>query len=113
MHVDTVFIAVPDVDEALVFYRDALGIGAGPRYGEWQVLELEGQVRLALHGGMRPEGGQRTVVSLGVDDLAGMAERLLGLGHVALESEPVDTGVARFLTFGDPWGTHVQLIERH
>ena len=33
MEIDTVFIWVSDVDRALGFYRDVLGIAPGPRYG--------------------------------------------------------------------------------
>lgn len=111
MRVHTVHVAVPDLDEALGFYRDVLGIPSGPRFGDWQTMDVEGSTAFALHGGMDPFGGQRTVVSIEVDDLDREATRIIGLGHRPLEDAPVDTGRARFLTWTDPWGTQVQLIQ--
>ena len=109
MEVDTVFIWVSDVERALGFYRDVLGIETGPRYGAWQSMEVDG-TRFALHEGS-PDGGQRAVVSFRVDDLDAEIERLTGLGHGPID-EVTDTGVARFATFVDPDGTHIQLLER-
>ncbi len=112
MQIDTVHIAVVDLEEALAFYQDVIGLQAGERYGDWQVMETDGDSVLALHSGLEPSGGQRTVVSLRVMDLDGEAARIRRHGHEPRESEPVDTGAARFLTWADPWGTHIQLIER-
>lgn len=109
MEIDTVFVWVSDMDRALAFYRDVLGIHEGPRYGAWQAMELEG-THFALHEGV-PEGGQRTVVSFRVGDLDAEIERLTALGHPPIEGI-TDTGLARFTTFVDPDGTHVQLLER-
>ena len=109
MEIDTVFIWVSDVDRALGFYRDVLGIVPGPRFGAWQSMEVDG-TRFALHEGA-PSGGQRAVVSFRVADLDAEIERLTGLAHPPIEGI-TDTGAARFTTFADPDGTHVQLLER-
>ena len=109
MEIDTVFVWVSDLDRALGFYRDILGIPSGPRYGAWQVMEVHG-TNFALHEGA-PEGGQRAVVSFRVGDLDREIERLTALGHPPIEGV-TDTGAARFTTFVDPDGTHVQLLER-
>ena len=90
-------------------FLDVLGIEPGPRYGAWQAMEVDG-TRFALHEGA-PSGGQRAVVSFGVADLDAEIERLTALGHAPIEGI-TDTGAARFTTFVDPDGTHVQLLER-
>ncbi len=112
MQVDTVYIAVPSIEVALEFYEGVLGLTAGPRFDDWQVIRTEGSTVFALHGGLEPVGGQRTVVSLRVTDLDAEASRIRSLGHEPLEAVPVDTGAARFHTWVDPWGTELQLIER-
>lgn len=111
MHVDTVFVWVTDLERSMAFYRDVLGIEPGPRFGTWQAMATEG-ARFALHEGDAPTGNQRAVVGFAVPDLEAAVRRIRDLGHEPL-SEPTDTGVSRFVTYVDPDGTHVQLIERY
>ncbi len=109
---DHVWFWVSDLDRAVAFYRDAVGLSLLRRDGqEWAELAA-GDTRLGLHGaGERrdlPEGG--TVV-LRVDDLDLARAALEGRGvrfhaHVG-EVE----GRARFASFVDPDGNRLQLIE--
>ena len=55
-HIDTVFLWVGDLDRAVAWYRDRLGIEPGPRYGAWQSMALAGETVFALHQG---PGGHR------------------------------------------------------
>ncbi|HEY7659302.1 MAG TPA: VOC family protein [Actinomycetota bacterium] len=110
-HVDHVWFWVGDMDRAVEFYRDALGLTLRVRHGdEWTELD-GGSVRIGLHGagGRRvPEGGTAVFQ---VDDLdlarAGLEARGVAfdehLGEVA--------GLARYASFADPDGNRLQIIE--
>jgi len=109
---DHVWFWVSDLDRAVSFYRDAVGLPLVRRDGdEWAELDAGG-VRLGLHGtGERrelPEGG--TVV-LRVDDLdlarTSFEERGIRFDEHVGEVE----GRARFASFADPDGNRLQLIE--
>lgn len=108
---DTVFIWVTDIDRSKDWYQK-LGIEAGPAYGPWQTMILDGDVAFALHLGERPAGPSTSVPSFRVDDLDGQIARLSGLGIHSTDAEITDTGMARFTTFTDPDGNDVQLLER-
>lgn len=109
--IERVWFWVADMDRALKFYTEVLGLRLLSRHGdEWAELD-GGTIRLALHGGgdEREPGG--TVV-FEVEDLleARLALELRGLvldPHIG-EVE----GVARFASFTDPDGNRLQLIER-
>ncbi len=112
MHVDTVFVWVADLERSMPFYRDVLGLEPGPRFGSWQAMATEG-ARFALHEGEAPDGErQRAVVGFAVPDLEAAVDRIRQLGHEPI-GPPADTGVSWFVTYEDPDGTHVQLIERY
>lgn len=108
---DTVFVWVTDLDRALAWYS-RLGIEAGPRYGAWQNMEVDGETRFALHEGDRPESGSTAVPSFRVGDLDGEIRRLQTLGIEPTDLDITDTGVVRFTTFTDPDGNQIQLLER-
>lgn len=110
--VDTVFFWVSDLVRTTRWFQETLGIKAGKRHNQWQILELGGPTRLALHGGGTEVSQPNAVVALSVTDLH--------KAHLDLEAKGVqklggitDTGVARYLTIRDPDGNQVQLIERY
>jgi predicted enzyme related to lactoylglutathione lyase len=72
---------------------------------------MEGETRFALHQGIRPEGGSTAVISFRVPDLRAEIERLAGEGIAPID-EVTDSGTARFVTFADPDGNEIQLLER-
>jgi catechol 2,3-dioxygenase-like lactoylglutathione lyase family enzyme len=96
-----VVLTVPDFDEAVAFYRDALGL---EQLADWSgddgrvilldaghaTLELFDEQQAAsvdrIEAGSRVSGPVR--LALEVDDLDGMAQRLLAAGAQA-EAEPV------------------------
>ena len=110
VRVDTVFYWVGDLERSLDWYRRA-GFDAGARHGAWQVMEVGGETVFALHEG-DPPGGVNAVVSFRVDDLDAHVRMLAGEGITSIDPAPTDTGSARFLTFADPDGNHVQFLER-
>ena len=109
---DHVYYWVTDMDRAVSFYRDVLGLPLVRRAGdEWAEFDA-GAVRLALHGavhGHAPPPGGATAVFL-VEDLddarAALTARGVTFGH-----EGGVEGYARFLAFADPDGNTVQIIE--
>ncbi|HSR46087.1 MAG TPA: VOC family protein [Acidimicrobiia bacterium] len=110
--INVVFLWVRDVDRALNWYTNVLGLEAGPRYGDWQEFNVPGGTRFAVHGG-RTEAGQPTaVVAFGVPDLAEAMAHMAGAGATPI-GEITDTGAARFATYVDPDGNQVQLLEKN
>ena len=109
--VDTVFVWVTDLDRATDWYS-TFGIDAGPRYGAWQGMELSGDVVFALHEGERSDGPSTGAVAFRVSDLDAEIARLASQGVTPADEEITDTGLARFITFRDPDGNDVQLLER-
>jgi len=110
--VEQVWFWVSDMDRAVAFYTEALGLELVRRHGgEWAELEAGG-VRLALHGGAsedRPAGG--TVV-FEVEDLD-ETRFAMELHGVALGGAGEAEGLARFISFTDPDGNRMQLIEHY
>jgi catechol 2,3-dioxygenase len=106
---DHVYYWTADLDRAIAFYRDDLGLALARREGDrWAEFDT-GAVRFALHGreGAAPPGG--TAV-FRVDDIdavrRGLEERGVAIDHAG-EVE----GRARFVSVRDPDGNVVQLIE--
>lgn len=109
---DHVYYWTTDMDRAVKFYEDVLGLTLLRRDGaSWAEFEA-GPVRLALHGaveGHPVEAGGATAV-FAVEDLdaarAGLEGRGVEFGDAAEVGE-----WARYATFRDPDGNTVQLIE--
>lgn len=111
LSIDTVFVWVSDIDRSLPWYR-GLGVEAGPRHGTWQAMVTEGGTRFGLHQGDRKRGEPTAALAFGVPDLEAEMERLAELGIDPMDAEVTDTGAARFITYGDPDGNEVQLLQR-
>ncbi len=109
--VDTVFVKVIDLDVATDWYSDILGIRPGPRYGDWQVLDVGGPVTFGLHRFDAVPDAVNAVVALKVGDLDEAIRTLSESGVESIDGEVTDTGYKRFATFADPDGNHIQLIE--
>ena len=107
---DHVYYWTRDMDRAIDFYVDVVGLRLVRREGnEWAEFEAP-PIRLALHGTDEEAPVSGTVV-FRVDDLD--AARLsLGSRGVAFDAHVGDVeGFARFATFRDPDGNPVQIIE--
>ncbi len=110
--VDHVWFWVSDMDRAVGFYRDAVGLAVVSRHGdEWAELDA-GSIRLGLHGageGRRVSHGGTAVFR--VDDLD-IAKAALEERGVAFEDHLGEVpGIARYASFSDPDGNSMQLIE--
>ena len=112
MRVDHVWFWIRDMDRAVAFYTDVVGLRLVRRDGDdW--VELDGgDVRLGLHGaGERPELPTGGTVVLRVDDLDAAMATMQERG-VAFEAHVGEVaGLARFASFADPDGNALQIIE--
>jgi catechol 2,3-dioxygenase-like lactoylglutathione lyase family enzyme len=109
---DHVYYWVADMDRAVAFYQDVLGLDLIRRNGEaWASFGLPGGT-VALHGAvegrMPPVGGAAVVFD--VADLD-EAKGTLGARGVTFDHEGEVAGYARFASFRDPDGNTLQLIE--
>jgi catechol 2,3-dioxygenase-like lactoylglutathione lyase family enzyme len=117
---DHVWFFVSDLDRAIEFYRDRLGLALSMRHGdEWAELDA-GTIRIGLHGipSGRPQvGGTDGAVPHG--GTAVFAVEDLELARAGLEQRGVRfeehlgevPGYARYASFADPDGNSLQLIE--
>jgi predicted enzyme related to lactoylglutathione lyase len=107
---DHVYYWVRDMDAAVAFYRDVVGLALRRRDGdEWAEFDAP-PVMLALHGGGEQASASGTVV-FRVDDLDDSRWALEQRGAQFDEYVGEVEGFARFATFHDPDGNPVQIIE--
>ncbi len=106
---DHVYYWTRDMDAAVTFYRDVVGLSMLRREGdEWAEFEA-GDARFALHGG--DVGSTSGTAVFRVDDLEAARWSLERNGASFDDYVGEVPGRARFATFRDPDGNPVQLIE--
>jgi catechol 2,3-dioxygenase-like lactoylglutathione lyase family enzyme len=111
--IDHVYYWTSDMDAAVAFYRDVVGLALEVRRGDDWAEFRAGPVRLALHG--IDAAAHRTpsgTVVFAVDDLDAERRRLEAAGVRFEEHVGEVEGRLRFATFRDPDGNPVQLLER-
>ena len=109
--IDHVYYWTRDMDRAVSFYGEVLGLPVANRAGnEWAEFQA-GPVRLALHGTEERSVPASGTVVFRVDDLDEARWALQQRGVVFDGEESEVAGLARFTTFHDPDGNPMQLIE--
>jgi predicted enzyme related to lactoylglutathione lyase len=112
---DHVYYWVRDMDAAVAFYTEVVGLTLIRRTGdEWAEFDSGTPVRLALHGathGGDPGAAGGATVVLRAEDLDAARRTLEGRGAAFDEHVGEVEGFARFATFRDPDGNPIQLIE--
>jgi catechol 2,3-dioxygenase-like lactoylglutathione lyase family enzyme len=108
---DLVYLFVSDMDRAVAFYRDTLGLSLEYRAGDdWAQFEA-GPIKLGLHGAASGEVRAGGTVAFTVQDLdasrAGLAADGVSLGHEG----GGEGGEPRFVEFTDPDGNALALFE--
>jgi catechol 2,3-dioxygenase-like lactoylglutathione lyase family enzyme len=109
---DLVFYWVSDMDRAVSFYRDVLGLMLLRQdSATWAEFDAGGR-RFALHsaGEGQPVGGGGATAVFAVGDLNRAKSELAARGVTFTHEGDVE-GYARFASFLDPDGNSVQLIE--
>jgi len=109
--IDHIYYWTRDMERAVTFYRDVLGLSIANRAGnEWAEFQA-GPVRLALHATEDPSLPASGTVVFKVDDLDEARWALQQRGVVFDGHESEVPGFARFATLHDLDGNPVQLIE--
>ena len=109
--VDHVWFWVSDMDRAVGFYRDGLGLDVNSRHGdEWAELDA-GSIRIGLHGARGGNTQHGGTAVFRVDDLDLAKTALEQRGVVFEEHLGEVPGIARYASFADPDGNSMQLIE--
>jgi catechol 2,3-dioxygenase-like lactoylglutathione lyase family enzyme len=109
---DYIYYWVADMDRALGFYRDVLGLQPSrPPNPGWTEFDLDGQ-RFALHGAVHGEHAPPTggTVAFRVERLDA-ARAWIERHGVPIVHEGEVGSLARFLSVLDPDGNAVDLIE--
>lgn len=110
---DHVYYWTQDMDRAVKFYEEVLGLRLLRREGSsWAEFET-GTIRLALHGAVegRPVAAGGATAVFEVEDLDAARGALEEKGVELLDHMGEVEGYARFASFLDPDGNTVQVIE--
>jgi predicted enzyme related to lactoylglutathione lyase len=115
-HIHSIAIFVTDIDRALLFYRDHLGLPLlhqGSFGAEFMDGE-KGQTRLGVHPAVHPNSlamvGRETGITLHVENLLDFCERLHQRG-VNFVTEPTQQGFGIMAMVADPDGNILALWE--
>jgi predicted enzyme related to lactoylglutathione lyase len=114
--VDFVGIPTHDLDAAVAFYGDTLGLPRSVYLPERNYSEFEsGNLTLSVYNpaqmGMQHERNPNPI-ALHVDDVAA-SRRLLEDRGVAFHGDIIDTGVCHMAIFSDPDGNALMLHHRY
>jgi lactoylglutathione lyase len=101
--VNHVALEVGDVDEALVFYGRIVAFTLRGRVGNHMAFIDLGDQFLALSSGRRQEADDERHLGLVVDDAQAVRRTLEELG--------VPLADGRGLSFRDPWGNRVEIVQ--
>jgi predicted enzyme related to lactoylglutathione lyase len=109
--VDHVWFWVADMDRAVAFYRDALGLPLRMRHEDaWAEFDAGG-IRIGLHGATEAAAPHGGTAVFRVDDLDVVKASLQERGVVFEDHLGEVPGYARYASFADPDGNSMQLIE--
>lgn len=109
--VHTVWCQVSDMDRALRFYSEVLGLQPGYTSPYWSEFDL-GNGKLGLHHHVEGTLGDSRgwVVGLVVEDLEAFRHKLAPEGvYIAAETHEIPSGVV--LDFADPDGNPMQAVQ--
>ena len=110
--ISTVWLPVTDMNRALEFYGDTLGLDIEQQDDEWSMV-LAGHVRIGLNG--RPEeaaGGEGgAVIAFGVAEEIEDAIESLKADGVEIAGDVTEHPWGKVATFRDPDGNELQLYE--
>ncbi|HTR89510.1 MAG TPA: VOC family protein [Solirubrobacteraceae bacterium] len=114
--VDFAAVSTKDLDRAIAFYRDALGLPMSVHLGERNYAEFEtGNLTLSVIDAEKMGMEHRVrghEIALHVDDVARARETLEGRG-VTFKGDILDTGVCHMALFEDPDGNPFMLHHRY
>jgi predicted enzyme related to lactoylglutathione lyase len=103
----TVWLPVSDMERAVSFYRDSLGLDVVEHDGDWTEVTA-GDQRIGLNEGESPAGDGGAVIAFGVDDIDSTVEELKGNG-VEFTDEVSEHPWGKIAPFKDADGNDLQL----
>jgi catechol 2,3-dioxygenase-like lactoylglutathione lyase family enzyme len=114
--IDDVFFNVDDMEKAVAFYRDKLGLAVKYESADWVELDA-GNVTIALRRyGSGPEGrpelgvGEGATIVFEVDDIKAAKAELAGQG-IKFIGDVFDYGAVKLAAFEDLNGNVLQIYE--
>ena len=108
----TVWLPVTDMDRAVEFYGDTLGLDVEQHDDEWSMV-VAGHVRIGLngHAGESPAGEGGAVIAFSVSDDIEDAVQGLSAEGVEIAGGVSEHPWGKVATFRDPDGNELQLFE--
>lgn len=98
---------VANMEEAIAFYRDTLGLSLGFQSPFWSEFDT-GETRLALHPASEENPAGSVQLGFGVDSLAGFYARRDALG-IAFTQPPTEMHGTNIARFRDPEGAEISV----
>jgi predicted enzyme related to lactoylglutathione lyase len=105
--IEAVWLAVTDMDRAVGFYRDTLGLDVKEHDGDWSEVTA-GDQRIGLNANESPAGDGGAVIAFRVDELEATVDQLKGAG-VEFSGDVSEHPWGRIAPFKDPDGNDLQL----
>ena len=109
--ISTVWLPVTDMDRAVGFYRDSLGLEVAEREGGWSEVTA-GDLSIGLNSGESPAGDGGAVIAFAVDDIDATTAQLRDRG-VTFSGEVSEHPWGKIAPFKDPDGNDLQLFTRN
>ena len=103
----TIWLPVTDMNRAVGFYRDSLGLEVIDHDGDWSEVTA-GDQRIGLNANESPAGDGGAVIAFAVDDLDATVEALTAKG-VEFSDEVSEHPWGKIAPFRDPEGNDLQL----
>jgi predicted enzyme related to lactoylglutathione lyase len=114
--VDFAYVPTTDIDRAVDFYGNVLGLEESARYGQMPGVEFEtGSLTLAViqsEAFGQPFERNANAIALRVDDVPTAREELESKG-VEFVADTIDSGVCHMAFFKDPDGNELLLHHRY
>jgi catechol 2,3-dioxygenase-like lactoylglutathione lyase family enzyme len=113
---DFITVSTKDIDAAVAFYRDVLGLEEGKRWGDMPAVEFEtGNLTIAV---MQSDAfgiefrANNHPIEFHVEDFEAARDELTSRG-VEFRGEPIDSGVCLQTFFQDPDGNTLAIHHRY
>ncbi|MDQ2897095.1 MAG: VOC family protein [Actinomycetota bacterium] len=105
--ISVIWLPVTDMQRAVAFYRDDLGLDVIEHDGDWAEVTA-GDQRIGLNARESPAGDGGAVIAFAVDDPDATVDELKGRG-VAFVGELSEHPWGRIAPFKDPDGNDLQV----
>jgi predicted enzyme related to lactoylglutathione lyase len=105
--ISAIWLPVSDMQRAVSFYRDSLGLEVLEHDGDWSEVTA-GDQRIGLNASESPSGEGGAVIAFGVDDIESAKSELEAKG-VAFTDGISDHPWGRIAPFTDPDGNDLQV----